>query len=279
MVNYKSFTGAGLPIYKGGSLKGFQLTNNFGNYSIDLIQVNDFVFPAFITQFAALSSGSYIVSAYVYELDRSKLDMAYTYTDLVAARGSYYTLNTSNIAKETKLNLYQRFYSNGFNLSTVLAAGIYELVITDSDGNIYESEIFSNCLHKNTDFGITCSNATCPNIQTGTNAVFSITINENNGVSIDDLTMTVEWNIINNTKYDDYVHPYIYENAALNLIQTLDFDLAANEDKVLTFTYPTILPTGSYSVSYKLSVGSVCVGTINFTVGNSCITFISGVWS
>jgi hypothetical protein len=275
----KSINGAGLPFYKVGTLKGFQLEGNFGNYAIDLIQSDDKQITPFFTEFVPYISGSYITSFKLYELDENKLGIAYDYNGLKDARGNYYNIPFISIIKEVKGTIYQRYYCNGIDLATKLNAGVYELVLTDNYGRVFESEIFGNCLFKNTNFAnIVCSNASCPNRQVGENAVFTITITETNGFNVSNLNLTVNWNINNPMKFDDYTFPYYFESLTANFEDTQTFDLLANETKILTFTYPNQLTTGTYSIDYKLSRGD-CSGNIPFTVGNACVSFVSGNWS
>jgi hypothetical protein len=276
---YKSFYGSGLPFYKVGSLKGFQLEGNYYNYAIDLIQVDDHKVPAFITDYVSYSAGSYAVSLLLYELDSEKLKVAITYEDLVAARGSYTTIPISTVLKETKLTSYDRYYTNEISLSSVLDAGVYELVLTDSSGRVFESEIFSNCIFKETTFSnVVCSSASCPNVTTGNRPVFTITITETNGVPVDWLQMKVNWNVGESVKFDLITFPFRFGDESLNTEETQTFSLLASEAKVLTFTYPNIVDPGTYTMSYLLNKGT-CSGTITFTIGNPCIEFVSGIWT
>lgn len=275
---YKNLLGTSLPVYKSGSLKGFQLNGNYYNFVIDLIQSSDTELLSFFTPFQALVVGSYVSSCRLYSIDVDKLRKATTYADIVAARGSYYTIDTDNILKETKEDTYERFYASVTQLDTTLAAGVYELVITDSTGRIFESELFSNCLFKDsTATNLSCT-VTCPDVGSGQHPVLTITITELEGSTVDDLSMKVDWNMDNSVKFNDIVFPFRFGNTAQDYSETQEFSLLPNEVKVLTFTYPYVASTGTYTVDYKINKGT-CSGSEEFEIGNPCITFVSGEWS
>jgi hypothetical protein len=277
-IIYKSFTGAGLPFYKQGTLKGFQLEGNYLNFEFDLIQVNDYQIPSFFTEYQLISNGAYISSLKLYELNVNKLKTAQTYQEMIACRGNYTSLPVASILKETK-ETYERYYTPPINLANVMAIGVYELVMTDSSGRIFESEVFSNCLFKETSFSnIVCSSASCPDVTTGNRPVFTITITETNGVPVEGLEMKVNWLMDNSVKFNDIVFPFRFGNVGLDTEETQTFNLVGGGSTVLTFTYPNIIPTGDYSMTYILNRGT-CSGSIDFSIGNPCIEYVSGEWT
>jgi hypothetical protein len=78
--------------------------------------------------------------------------------------------------------------------------------------------------------------------------------------------------------FNNITFPFIFGDDSFDTEETQTFNLAANEVKILTFTYPNVAPAGSYSLDYILSNTS-CLGNITFDIGNDCVSFISGVWS
>lgn len=277
-IIYKSLTGASLPFYKAGALKSFQLNGNYKNFNIDLIQTDDATAPTFITPFVPYTVTGVASTLKLYEIDASALAIAETYEDFIACRGNYTSLAVTDISKESKETTYQRYYCNGFVYEDILDAGIYELVLTDSDGKVFESELFSVCLFKETTFPqIICSNAACPDIEVGEHPEFSIDVSETNRVNVRNCKMTVTWNMGTGEGFP-YTLPMTFGDEGASYTTTYIFDLDANETKSLEFTYRYYPNGGEYSVTYRLNYGN-CEDTIEFTVGNPCINFVSGTWS
>lgn len=134
-----------LPIYKLGSLKGYQLKGNYQNWKNDLIIGQREKLLPFISDFFD-TTNEILTDFIIYKLDENLLSNCKTYDEFINCRKDYIDLPTIQINKQTiSVEAKQRYYNDGTTLlSNFLSSGIYEIYFTDTI-NTFESEIFGIC--------------------------------------------------------------------------------------------------------------------------------------
>jgi hypothetical protein len=129
----------GVPFYRGGHLKAFQLAGNYMNYGLASAKIDPTGTPSFRTPFAYTTNGADILSLYKIE---GAISSARTYNDITALRtlvGSYVPPTISDSLIESPDWRYFSAPEKAFLLDN---NSIYELVLALDDGTtVFESEL------------------------------------------------------------------------------------------------------------------------------------------
>lgn len=128
----------GLPVYKGGGLKQFQVYTHYVNLSKSIMISYSNYLLSFGTPKVSKGATVDYVKLYKYS---DGWQNTLTYSNLITYRDSG-TLIDGIAFSRTKLNKTDTLYHSGNSEITPLNSGIYEIELTLSDGSIYESDLF-----------------------------------------------------------------------------------------------------------------------------------------
>jgi len=130
-----------IPLYNEGELKQFQKLGSYNNFNAVIYGTYENILPPIVSEPLGLQST--ITSVKLYPIDLEKKYKIKTYADFLTTRGTPIGVSLLSVDIVEKDSKYY-YVSNNFEFTPV-ESGLYEIVITDSNNYIFESDLFFMC--------------------------------------------------------------------------------------------------------------------------------------
>jgi len=130
-----------IPLYNEGELKQFQKLGSYNNFNAVIYGTYENILPSIVSEPLGLQST--ITSVKLYPIDLEKKYKIKTYADFLTTRGTPIGVSLLSVDIVEKDSKYY-YVSNNFEFTPV-ESGLYEIVITDSNNYIFESDLFFMC--------------------------------------------------------------------------------------------------------------------------------------